>query len=280
MKSISLLIQQLSRMVDTIFENEINDMNISRGQYIYILYLYENEGANQYDISQSLLIDKTTVAKALKKLEANKLIMRKTDPRDKRRVKVYLTSKGKEAYENIKNVYDTIEKKLLSQLSEEKTDMFISFIEFYMNELNLTWSKIKNYSKKVYFGLADKKDIEQILKKFPVKLLENEKIFVKKYGEYVLNLIVFEEIDSEEISIIKNINIHKSESEKNDDFELIDEFYNWHNKHFSGEVYFEVDENNIKLQELVIRLGFIFKAHQLKENSVKYYYDRFKLSNV
>ena len=67
MNSIATYVEQLARMIETIYEDTLTDTSLNRGQYAYILYLYENEGANQYDISRDLLIDKTTVAKALKK---------------------------------------------------------------------------------------------------------------------------------------------------------------------------------------------------------------------
>ncbi len=277
MKSISLSIQQLARMVDTIFEHRIEDDEISRGQYFYILYLYENEGANQYDISQNLLIDKTTVAKALKKLESNKIIMRKTDQRDKRKVKVYLTSKGKEAYETVKSVYDDIEEKLDRQFSKEKTDMFKDFVDMYIQELDLNWSRIKKYKKKVTYALAEKTDYEQIQKRIGIKFARNDIAFVNKYGDYVLNWLVFEDVEKEEISIVKSIKLHPSESEQDDDVKLVSKFIEWHDKHNHGELYMLAREDDIEMQELILKLGFVFKAYEKKNEQYWYYYDRFKI---
>ncbi len=277
MKSISLSIQQLARMVDTIFEHRIEDNEISRGQYFYILYLYENEGANQYDISQNLLIDKTTVAKALKKLESNKIIMRKTDQRDKRKVKVYLTSKGKQAYETVKSVYDDIEEKLDRQFTKEKTDMFKNFVDMYIQELDLNWSRIKKYKKKVTYALAEKADYEQIQKRVGLKFARNDIAFVNKYGDYVLNWLVFEDIEKEEASIVKSIKLHPSESEADDDVKLVSKFIEWHDKHNHGELYMLAREDDIEMQELILKLGFVFKAFEKKNEFNWYYYDRFKI---
>ena len=88
MNNIATGIEQLARMIETIFEDKLAESSLNRGQYAYLLYLYENEGTNQYDISRDLYIDKTTVAKALKKLEESGYILRKTDQRDKRRVNI------------------------------------------------------------------------------------------------------------------------------------------------------------------------------------------------
>ncbi len=277
MKSISLSIQQLARMVDTIFEHRIEDSEISRGQYVYILYLYENEGANQYDISQSLLIDKTTVAKALKKLESSKFIMRKTDQRDKRKVKVYLTAKGKEAYQTVKQVYDDIEDKLDRQFTTDKTEMFKDFVEMYIQELDLNWSRIKKYKKKVTFDLAEKSDYEQIQRRVGLKFARNDIVFVHKYGDYVLNWLVFEDIEDEEVSIVKGIRLHPSESEENDDITLINKFIQWHDKHNNGELYMVAKDDDISFQELIIKLGFVFKTYEKKSEYTLYYYDRFKI---
>ena len=63
-------------------------------QYLFIMTLYHNDGASQEKISDCLKIDKTTTAKAIKKLEDGKFVIRVVDSEDKRAYKVYLTQKA------------------------------------------------------------------------------------------------------------------------------------------------------------------------------------------
>lgn len=68
------------------------DMNA--GQLIFLLVLFEHNGITQEELSKYLNIDKSTTAKAVKSLEQNGYIIRKTSKQDKRAYNVYTTNKA------------------------------------------------------------------------------------------------------------------------------------------------------------------------------------------
>lgn len=65
------------------------------GYYACLTYLFRQEGITQDTISKHVTIDKTTIARAIMKLEALGYIVRHVDPIDRRAYKVYLTDKGR-----------------------------------------------------------------------------------------------------------------------------------------------------------------------------------------
>lgn len=72
--------------------------NIAHGQYIYMLFIYFNEGVSQKDVSRELGLDKTTTAKALKHLEERGYIERRQSTEDKRFYELYVTALGDEVF--------------------------------------------------------------------------------------------------------------------------------------------------------------------------------------
>ena len=63
--------------------------SIGHGQYVFMLFIYFNEGTSQIKLSRELGLDKTTTAKALKRLEAEGYIERRQNTDDKRYYELY-----------------------------------------------------------------------------------------------------------------------------------------------------------------------------------------------
>lgn len=92
--SIGRWISILYRYSHVYFGRKLKKYDIGRGQVTFLVALYKKDGVSQEDLSLYLSIDKGTTAKALKKLEDNGYVMRKTCDMDKRANKVYLTEKA------------------------------------------------------------------------------------------------------------------------------------------------------------------------------------------
>lgn len=89
-------------------------------QYLFLTALYSNDGSSQEKISDFLKIDKTTTAKAIKKLEDNGYVKRVVDLGDKRAYKVFLTQKAQDIIPKIKEIMTKWETTIISQISEDE----------------------------------------------------------------------------------------------------------------------------------------------------------------
>ena len=100
-------ISTIYRISSAHFSKELKKLNIGSGQYLYMIYLYNNEGCTQEEMSTRLSIDKGTTAKAIKRLEEEGYVKRIPHEEDKRAYRVYITPKGfeikKEFYEVLQN---------------------------------------------------------------------------------------------------------------------------------------------------------------------------------
>jgi DNA-binding MarR family transcriptional regulator len=89
-------------------------------QYLFLMTLFKQDGASQEKISDNLKIDKTTTAKAIKKLEDNGYVKRVVDSADKRAYKVFLTQKAQDIMPKIYETMKNWESMVLSDVSEEE----------------------------------------------------------------------------------------------------------------------------------------------------------------
>jgi DNA-binding MarR family transcriptional regulator len=94
----------LYRYSQMYFSKRLNPCEIGPGQYPYILRICRYPGISQDGLSEDLVIDKGTTAKAVKLLEAGGYITRKSDLEDKRIHRLVVTEKG----ERMKTVIDEV----------------------------------------------------------------------------------------------------------------------------------------------------------------------------
>lgn len=72
----------------------LKSFDIGPGQYPFLLRICRQPGINQDDLSEILVIDKGTTAKAVKALKARGYIKKEADPGDRRMRRLFPTDKG------------------------------------------------------------------------------------------------------------------------------------------------------------------------------------------
>ncbi len=94
----------------------------------FILLNIEKEGTPSTSLGPKMGMKATSLARSLKTLEDNKLIYRKSDKIDKRKVYVFLTAEGKRMRDRSKNAVLTMNKMLLSDITKKKLDTFFEVL--------------------------------------------------------------------------------------------------------------------------------------------------------
>lgn len=104
-------ISAIYRHMQILIAAEMAPFRIGSGQYIFLMAIAGQEQITQKALSEELLIDKTTTAKAIAKLEAEGYVRREADPADNRFQLLYLTEAGQavvpkvqEALNRVKNI--------------------------------------------------------------------------------------------------------------------------------------------------------------------------------
>ena len=94
----------IARALDSISNVEFKDLELSKGQYLYLVRIYEQPGIILEELANCLKVDKTTASRAIKKLVANGLIERRTQLDNKKNKPLFVTKKGAQIYPTLRAV--------------------------------------------------------------------------------------------------------------------------------------------------------------------------------
>ena len=100
--------------------------NISQGESGVLLYLLNNDSVSQSELSEKLNITMPRVAAIINTLQDKMLVIKKTDPNDKRKTIITMTEKGKkDILQKRKNAIIFIES-IIKELTDEEIMQYIS----------------------------------------------------------------------------------------------------------------------------------------------------------
>ncbi|WP_459128786.1 MarR family winged helix-turn-helix transcriptional regulator [Guggenheimella bovis] len=250
---------------------------LQRGQYIYLLYLQQNDGSNQYDISRDLFIDKTTVAKALKKMEDSGIISRRTDAHDKRKVNVHLTAKGKLLYNDVAKIANEVESMMIKNIASEHQVAFGELLTIFNDELDLHWCDIKNYKGSSVFNLASQEDYQRLQERSGLHLEEGEQIYAEFFDKYLLNWLRFSYKPQQDASQVEEMNFHSISDTIIDGMNLIKNFETWHFANHTGPIFVRIPDGSIDEQKLLHKNGYTFHHYDKTVNGTVLTYEKKKL---
>ena len=94
----------------------------------FLLNIYSEEGAYASEIAPRLGMESTSLSRIIKALEDEKLIIRKADKEDKRKVKIILTQKGKENKELAKKIVRNFNSEIESKIGKNKIEEFLKTV--------------------------------------------------------------------------------------------------------------------------------------------------------
>lgn len=123
--TISLLLKYAKKYVNT----KIREAGVSNTEHNICTFLYFHRDSYQDMIANSLMLDKTTVAKAILSLEERGLITRKQNPDNRRKNILNITDAGKQTITDVVDVYDEWLKNIETCLSSEEKEQFRDYCE-------------------------------------------------------------------------------------------------------------------------------------------------------
>ncbi|QXE17870.1 MarR family winged helix-turn-helix transcriptional regulator [Clostridium sp. 001] len=130
-------------MFPMFYTEHLEKLEITSGQFMYIVCICENAGQTQDELSQRLIIDKSTVAKVLSQLETKGFITKRINSNDRRAFNIFPTDKAMAVYPKILEIKDEWHHRLTENLSDIECDVFQKLMEKVME------NSIKNCKKLV-----------------------------------------------------------------------------------------------------------------------------------
>ncbi|SEN22144.1 MarR family winged helix-turn-helix transcriptional regulator [Lihuaxuella thermophila] len=122
-------ISAIYRHLQILITAQLQPYRIGSGQYIFLMTIAKKEGISQKALSEELLIDKTTTAKAIRKLEAEGYVRRETDPTDNRYNLLYLTQSGRAVVPKVQAALNDISRKSRVGMDDEEYELMLALLK-------------------------------------------------------------------------------------------------------------------------------------------------------
>jgi len=150
MKEILREIGMIARALDSISNIEFKEFDLTKGQYLYLVRICENPGIIQEKIAEMIKVDRTTAARAIKKLEMNGFIEKKEDEHNKKIKKLFPTEKGNMIYPYIRKENDYSNQVALEGFSEQEIELIYHLLQRVRRNIEVDWEMVKKGKKRNY----------------------------------------------------------------------------------------------------------------------------------
>lgn len=143
-------IGSISRALDSIANIEFKEMDLSRGQYLYLVRIKQNPGIISDHLAQILNVDRTSAFRSISKLEKQNLITKQKDDENKKIRHLYTTQLGEQLAKKIEaeNAYSN--QKVLSGLNKSQIQQLKEILATVEKNAKTEWQLVKNGGKRGY----------------------------------------------------------------------------------------------------------------------------------
>ena len=128
MPKIMRMLNIISRCQSLYRNEKMPNSEIKACHHSFIFAICNHPGMSQDQISQSICLNKSTVARTLNNLEENGYIIRRVSESDKRATLVYPSEKMLEIFPRIKEISEEWNNKISLNISPGEMDIFMSVL--------------------------------------------------------------------------------------------------------------------------------------------------------
>ena len=150
MKEILREIGMIARALDSISNIEFKELELTKGQYLYLVRICENPGIIQEKLAEMIKVDRTTAARAIQKLEQQGFIEKKNDGINKKNKGLFPTDKGEQIYPFLKREGDHSNQVALSGLSTDEIETVFNLLQKIRKNVEVDWNHVKKGNKREY----------------------------------------------------------------------------------------------------------------------------------
>lgn len=143
-------IGMIARALDSISNIEFKELDLTRGQYLYLVRIYENQGIIQEMLAEMIKVDRTTAARAIKKLEMQGFIQKQPDEKNKKIKKLFPTEKGKKVYPLLRREGEHSTEVALSGFTPEEKETISALLYRVRKNIERDWEDVKKGNKRDY----------------------------------------------------------------------------------------------------------------------------------
>ncbi len=141
--SINYLLAQICRLHHARSHTLLEEIGLYRGQPHVLRALWEKEGLTHSELAERMHVRPATVTKMIKRMGKTGFVTCRTDPKDQRVSRVYLTEAGREIQEEVQQVWRTLQDETFDGFTmEERVVLRRLFMQMRENLLRATGGKM------------------------------------------------------------------------------------------------------------------------------------------
>jgi len=194
--------------------NEGNEESlIGTGQINILKEIIDNRNINQDALASNLNLDKTTIAKAVKRLESKDLITRKRSEHDRRKNELAATKKALIVEEKMREHIDQYSQSFFEGISEEEIDRFEITLEKIENNIERNRTMKNDKKDKIMKMLSIIEEREDVDVKMLSNILDKDEEKIKKRVKKMMDKDLIEEKDGY-LYVINRSKEHDMDREK------------------------------------------------------------------
>lgn len=129
MKKLTLDIYTISRCTHNYYARELKKLQITMGQFPFIMGIAENDGISQEKLSAEIMISKSTTATIVQQLLNAGLITREVDESDRRNFKLHATTKALALIPKIEEIIDRCHLTMTADLTRIERDILVNLLQ-------------------------------------------------------------------------------------------------------------------------------------------------------
>lgn len=140
----------IERALDSISNIEFKDINLSNLQFLYVVRIYEHPGIIAEQLANLIKVDRTTLARAVRRLEKQGYVYRESDPDNKKIKHLYVTEKGKQIYPFIIRENSHPNEVALQGFTPEEAQQVHDYLKRIRQNIDADWKFVKRGGKRKY----------------------------------------------------------------------------------------------------------------------------------
>ncbi|MGD9664582.1 MAG: MarR family winged helix-turn-helix transcriptional regulator [Novosphingobium sp.] len=118
----AFLIHDVSRMRRIVVDRALKPLGMTRSQWWVLAFLSRRDGMKMTALAADLDLTKVAVGGLVERMESAGYVERRSDERDARAKRVYLTAEGQSLVNRIRSRVETVETDILATISEQELD--------------------------------------------------------------------------------------------------------------------------------------------------------------
>lgn len=140
----------IARALDSISNIEFKQYDLTKGQYLYLVRIYEHPGIITDHLANLLTVDRTTAARAVQKLVNQGFVRKQSATNNRKNKELYLTEQGAQVYPHIQRENTYSNQVALTDLTPSEATELAALLAKVSNRVTADFEQVKKGQTRPY----------------------------------------------------------------------------------------------------------------------------------